>query len=76
MVLQKQASFRIAHKILVGARLLVLAYFYQCSHARFLVKVVFANCSRSLLARITFINACARKGMLCLHAHKDHFDTL
>ncbi len=35
------AMFANARKILVGARLLVLAEFYKCSHARFLVKVGF-----------------------------------
>ncbi len=35
------AMLAIARKILVGARLLVLAQFYKCSHARLLVKVGF-----------------------------------
>ena len=48
--------------------------FYKCSHARFLVKVVFARCS--LLVRLTFINARARKEKRCArmlaNARKDH----
>ncbi len=41
MVPQNVAVLANARKILVGARLLVLAQFYKCSHARFLVKVGF-----------------------------------
>ncbi len=42
----KCRNARNARKILVGARLLVLAQFYKCSHAWFLVKVGFLKSAR------------------------------
>ncbi len=39
--LQNQASAQNARKILVGAGLLLLTYFYKCLHARFLVEEAF-----------------------------------
>ena len=59
-----QAYAGIAHKILVGARLLVLAYFNKCLHARFLVKVVFF---RVLVARKAnfYQCSCSQRKTLC-----------
>lgn len=46
-----------ARKLLVGpgARFFVLEYFYRSTRARFVVEVVFTNCS--LIAGLTIVNA-------------------
>ena len=56
------------------ARSLVIAYFYKCLHARFLIKG--GSFLKMLVARrLTFVKARAWK-TLCSHARREHSITL
>ena len=69
---QNQAFAQIARKILVGARLLELAYFYNLlTYSVFNRKVFF--CKVLVACKANFYQcSCSQRKLICSHARKDH----